>query len=183
MHLPALAAAIATTLSIAAVADARPMSAGVSLGIAQSEQDVGSYDPSNTMGLFGRIGVTSRVSIQLDLARTEPENANAKVRKITALGVFDVRTRGNLIPIVFAGIGVDEAETTYGDTASAAHIEAGVGLEYRAPGGVTVGADLRVGNRSLDQTSSDQPIIALYAPNGLTEGDYRAARITLGVQF
>lgn len=158
------------------------MSAGLSLGLAQSEVDAQSErDPDNTLGLFGRIGFTDRLSAQLELARTEPEYTDYKIRSITTLLVVDLGSRGPLVPILLVGVGVDEAQSPYGDTVSGSRIEGGFGLEYRTAGGLTLGADARMGGRSIEQ--SEDPIIAIYAPVGMQEGEYRTARVTLGVRF
>jgi hypothetical protein len=71
------------------------------------------------------------------------------------------------------------------------HFEGGLGLEYRAQGGLVIGLDVRLGGRSLENSdvviaSPDQspPIIDdgrfVY---GVAEGEYRAARLTAGVRF
>jgi hypothetical protein len=83
------------------------------------------------------------------------------------------------------GIGFDWS-TSYDYTTSATHIEGGFGLEYRTDAGITVGADLRMGGR----TGGDQslatpggPILERYVPSTLHDGEYRSARLTVGVHF
>ena len=83
-----------------------------------------------------------------------------------------------------AGAGIDHASTDW-TSSNAHHFEGGLGVEYRAEGGFVVGADFRLGGRSVDDEEEvyyyyiPAPI---YAP-GIDEGEYRAARIFAGVRF
>ncbi|MDB4964075.1 MAG: hypothetical protein JWP01_4074 [Myxococcales bacterium] len=179
-----------------AAATAGPVTAGVNLGLAQSKIDGESgADASHTLGLFGRLGFTPRVAGQLELARIQTdEYSSVDIRSATALLVVELGARGRLVPILVAGIGLASASNSYGGSTEAHHIEGGLGLEYRAEGGLTIGADARLGGRTLHQ---DQDIaypatgcidcrvtgIALYAPSNLQEGEYRSARITVGIRF
>jgi hypothetical protein len=162
----------------------------VNLGVAQSKIDGQSgADPDQALGLFGRIGLTPRLSAQLEVTRLKSDTESAEVRTGTGLLVVDLGSRGALVPIILVGLGIDKAADPYGGSQSGSHIEGGFGLEYRASGGLTIGADVRMGGRSVEQTREVLPLdarqgeIALYYPTTLDEGEYRAARLTLGVRF
>ena len=118
---------------------------------------------------------------------------------VTASLVVDLSTRGRLVPILIAGFGLDSATSTYGGEAAAHRLEGGVGLEYRAANGLTIGADLRIGERTLDDDAVSSPayddgisyceysgecVDPIYeATPTLAEGEYRSARVTVGVRF
>ena len=69
----------------------------------------------------------------------------------------------------------------------AAPTEGGFGLEYRAESRLTVGADARLGGRSIDEDATIQldaaNSIRFAGPTVMREGEYRAVRLTLGVRF
>ena len=178
-------------LLVPSLAAARPITVGVGVGVTQSKVDGESgLDANQTLNLFGRLAFTERLSAQLEIQRIEVEDgSNVDIRTATGLLVRDLG-RGSLVPILMAGVGVAEADNGY-TTTSALHLELGAGLEYRASGGLTVGAELRVGTRSIEEDSyayvndgRPQPgSIALYAPSYLSEGEYRAARLYVGIRF
>ena len=90
--------------------------------------------------------------------------------------------------MILAGVGLDSASTSWGESTDAHHFEGGYGLEYRADGGLVVGGDARIGGRSIDsQSSGTVPVmtgVALRAPaSTLEEGEYRSARVYVGVRF
>lgn len=170
---------------VPSLADARPLTAGVGFGRIDAERDWDGRD-DKTLQLFGRLGLTQRVSGQLELQKIEG-GSDAVVRTFTALLVVELGTSGRLVPTMFAGLGVDRGETSYA-SASGHHIEGGFGLEYRLDGGLSLMADVRLGGRSVDQ---DETVILdagmltyvdLYAPI-LIEGEYRSARVGVGLRF
>ena len=178
-----LAAALVLVLPAAAVAG--PVTAGVSLGLAQSEADADlGADASQTLGLFGRLGFSSRISGQLEVSQYQTDDgSNVKIRTGTALLVVDLKANGPWMPTLIAGIGLDHAEGEFSST-SGHHIEGGFGLEYRSTGGFTIGADVRLGGRSIDDGEVvAQDDVVFFAPSQLQEGEYRSARITFGVRF
>ena len=181
-----LATLAAATLAAApTVAEARPITAGVGLGLTQSK-DSAATDPNHTLGVFGRVGLTPRLSAQLDLARLESDDQNVTLRTGTALLVLDFGGDGHLVPVLLAGLGLDSASYSYGGDTSASHVEAGLGLEYRLDGGLTLGADVRVGSRSVDPmpaTAYPTGGALYYAPSTLRDGEYRSARLTAGIRF
>lgn len=184
----ALAVAAALT-ALPTVAAARPITAGVSVGSAQSKADA-DRDANTSLGLFGRIALTRRLSGQLELSKLQLDDEtnydHATIRKLTALVVFDVLDRGALVPMLLAGLGIDRDTSDWYER-SGDHVEAGVGLEYRARGGLTLGVDLRIGSRSIEERFEALPVegdIALVAaPAHLSEGEYRTLRLSLGVRF
>jgi len=180
------------TLTLPTLAAARPFTAGIGLGVSQSKVDGESgLDASRTLGLFGRIGLTERLSAQLELQRIDTEDGSGvNIRSGTGLLVMDLG-RGSLVPTAMIGLGFAEADGSY-TTTHGTHVEIGAGLEYRASGGLVFGGDLRIGSRSIDTTDQAYPLyegdtrsgsIALYAPSYLSEGEYRSARLYVGVRF
>jgi hypothetical protein len=198
-----LALALAATL-VPSIAVARPITAGVNLGLDQSkESGQNGEDPNRQLGLYGRLGLTQRLSAQLEVSKIRFADQSTEVRSITGLLVVDLSSSKTWVPILLVGFGADKASSTWdsGDcidcyytelsSQSATHIEGGFGLEYRAPGGFTIGADVRMGGRSIDQSDevvpldygAKEPTTALYYSTGLQEGEYRSARIRLGIRF
>ncbi len=186
-------AVAAALLALPTVAAADPsITAGISLGAIQSKVDgVGGATPNQTLGVFGRLAFGKRVAGQLEVGKTETDASYVTMRKGTALLVVDLGSRGRLVPVLFAGIGLDHATTNSGYTEqSAHHIEGGLGLEYRADS-LILGIDARMGGRTLDGSDQVVPLagdtrepgIAYIAPSGLREGEYRSARVTLGLRF
>lgn len=188
----ALAIAL-VTLALPTIAAARPFTAGVDLGLSHSEaNDTSGLEPSTTLGVFARLGLTSRLAGQVELQRIRTDDAygtGGDIKTATALLVVELGSRGRLVPTLMAGIGLDRANGYYPQKAH--HIEGGFGLEYRAEGGFTLGADVRMGGRTMDEdtyypyreiTATDG-YTAIYAPSPLQAGEYRSGRITLGVRF
>lgn len=175
-------AAIALVLvALPSFAQARPLTAGVGIGRIQGEN---SSEGQGTLELFGRLGFTARVAGQLELQKIDGDYAAA--RTATALLVVDLGSGSRLMPIMFGGAGIDRASDGYGGSARGTHIEGGLGLEYRADGGLTIGADLRLGGRSVDDDVGIQPLegdIALYYAPMLEAGEYRSARVFAGIRF
>ncbi len=180
---------VVAVIALPSVAAASPISAGINVGVTQSKEDgAAGLDANDTIGLFGRLGFNKRVSGQLEVTRIKTDDGSGvNIRTATALLVIDLTSKGRLVPTLSAGIGIDTASSEYGSTTDAHHIEGGLGLEYRADGGVTIGAELRMGGRSIDQEDVAYPAvegdIAYYAPSSMREGEYRSARLFLGVRF
>ena len=182
-----LVAAVAGLALCSTTVDARPITVGIGLGVSQSEADSNSgIGASQTLGLWGRLGFSSRVAGQLEVARYSTEDgSDVTIRNATALLVVDLMDRGPWMPILIAGLGLDSADDGF-STTSGHHIEGGLGIEYRSDGGLTVGTDIRLGGRSIDSQPialDDRPGVTLFAPSRLREGEYRAARIVLGIRF
>lgn len=197
-----LALAIATL--VPTIATAGPITAGVNLGVDQSkESGQAGEDASRTLGLFGRLGLTPRLSAQLEVSKIRLADEATEIRSVTGLLVVDLSSSKTLVPVLLVGVGADwsSSDSIYADcldcaypvsstTQSATHIEGGFGLEYRTPGGFTIGADVRMGGRSMSEEVravpvdyADEPTIALYYPTGMQAGEYRNARIRLGIRF
>ena len=179
--------ALGLVVALPSLGHAGPITAGVGLGIIQSQVD-SAADPNHTIAIFGRLAFTPRLAGQLELQRIQTDNQNVDLRTASALLVVDLGSRGRLVPVMLAGLGFDTASTTYGGDSSGHHIEGGFGLEYRADGGFSIGADVRMGGRTIDS----QPVV--FAPVGcssclasqpstLHDGEYRSARLTVGVRF
>lgn len=193
-----LGLALAITL-LPAVAAARPITAGVNLGVDQSKDSgLAGEDPNDQVGLFGRIGLTGRLSAQLEISKIRSEDTGLDVRSVTGLLVVDLTASKTFVPILLVGIGADWATADYAacevcaysaESQSATHIEGGFGLEYRSPGGFTIGADVRMGGRSVDDETTvpldygRPPQMALFLPRTVDEGEYRSARLRLGIRF
>ena len=178
-----LAASAVALACFASTATARPITAGASLGRIQSKANA-EGEASDTYQLFGRVGLTPRLSAQLELQKIEDPDLD--VRSGTALIVVELSSNKRWAPLLLAGMGIDEASNDWYD-ASGNHIEGGFALEYRADGGLTIGADLRLGGRSVDQEDEYYPAtegdVLFYAPYGLVEGEYRSARLYAAIRF
>jgi hypothetical protein len=168
---------------------AGPVTAGVAFGLANSETNADQgNDADTTLGLFGRLDFTSRLAGQLELTKLTIEddytgNAIGDIRSVTALLVVELFARDRFHFTLSAGVGIDHAETDW-DTTEAHHIEGGLGVEYRAEGGFLIGADFRLGGRSVDEEEVYyiRAEDLIYAP-GIDEGEYRAGRIFAGIRF
>ena len=183
MRIAGTAAALIALVALPSFADARPIIAGASVGRIQSEVNADG-EASDTYQLFGRIGFTSRLSAQVELQKIE--DPYAEVRSVTALLVVELAgSQSKLMPLLVAGLGVDTAETDYYEE-HGTHKEGGLGLEYRADGGFTVGIDFRLGGRSVDQSDQVTPLgegmIGLWAP-AMAEGEYRSGRLYAAIRF
>lgn len=180
-----LAAAVVIALaSLSSLATARPITVGASLGRIQSKANADG-EASDTYQLFGRAGVTPRLAVQLELQKIVDPAID--VRTGTALLVVELASNPRWAPLLIAGMGIDRASTDWYE-ASGTHIEGGLALEYRADGGLTIGADLRLGGRSVDDQTEYYPAlegdnVALWAPYGLVEGEYRSARLYAAIRF
>ncbi len=178
-----VAITLALCLCAPALADARPITFGAGLGLTQSEIDTDGK-PNDTLQLFGRVGLTSRLAAQLELQRIEDPVID--IRTATALLVVELSSSPRFVPLLVAGFGLDRGSGGWYD-AEGTHTEGGFGLEYRAEGGLTVGADVRLGGRSIHQTSEILPattgVSAVFAPTALVPGEYRSGRLYAGVRF
>jgi hypothetical protein len=168
-------------------ASARPITAGVGLGLTESKADTDyNADANHTLELFGRVGLTSRISGQLEIERIQTDDPNVDIRTISGLMVVELaQPDSHVMPLLLAGMGYDHAGTQYGGSTEAHHIEGGLALEYRADGGFTIGASARLGGRSIDSDTTIVPLanIALYQPSYLREGEYRSLGMYAGVRF
>jgi len=179
---------LAGVIALPSLAAASPaVTAGLNLGVTQSKEDgANGNDASDTIGLYGRVGFSKRLSGQLEVMKiSTEEGSGVTIRSGTALLIADLTTNSRLVPTIAVGVGLDSASYAYGDSTEATHIEGGFGLEYRAEAGLTIGLDLRMGGRSIDQEDKiiAQPAAFRYAPSHLTEGEYRSGRISVGVRF
>jgi hypothetical protein len=190
MRLTTLIAATATltvaTAGAARTARADHLTVGAALGETETTSDANSGNSaSGTFGLFGRLKVAPRISIQLDINKADSpaSSSGVTIRQATALAVVDL-TGGRLVPILLGGVGLDWSSTPDGD-ALYHHIELGAGLEYRFFAGLSIGIDGRIGTRSLDAGGSSEVEYApQYVPNGgLAEGQYRSVRLTAAFGF
>jgi len=183
---------LALALVIALVpqlAQARPrVTAGTALGLAQSKLD-SNDDASRTIGLFARIAITPRLATGLELQqfRTE-DDSEASLRTWTFPLVVELSDNRHWVPTVVGALGIDHQGDPFGGDAHGHHFEGGLGLEYRADGGLTVGADARIGTRSMESDVVFDPSTAgggvvFLVPNHLSEGEYRSLRLTLGIRF
>lgn len=186
------AAALLALALAPALAAARPVTLGVSAGMHHDEVDPDD-EGNRTLGLFGRVGLTRRVGAQLEVLKIETDEQYFEpttIRTATVLLVADLARNGRLVPTIKIGAGLDRASTEW-NTEKGHHYEGGIGLEYRADGGFTLGVDLRLGGRSVDDPKDvalddgTSPPIAPHSwdGGGLREGEYRSVRVTLGVTF
>ncbi len=186
MRLGIAGLSLVLVLPLVGSAAARPVTLGAGLGVIDAERDWDGQS-DETVQIFGRLGLTSRVAGQLELQKIESSANGTSARTGTALIVVELGNAGRLVPTMFAGLGIDRAENGYGGSEEGSHIEGGFGLEYRVDGGLVIGADVRLGGRSVDNT--DEVIldgrggaVSYYAPL-LIEGEYRSLRVGVGIRF
>ncbi len=182
MHVAKLATL--AVLGLGSIASARPVTVGVGVGVLSAERDWDGVE-DDTLQVFGKVGVTSRVSGQLEVQKIDSSQSDVVTRSGTALIVVELGKSGRLVPLMLAGLGIDRAENPYGESQEGSHIEGGFGLEYRVDGGLVISADIRLGGRSVDNSDVvilDAGTMALYAPL-LIEGEYRSVRLGVGLQF
>ena len=177
----------ALLVALPSVAAAGPFSAGISFGETQSKVDADSgADANGTVSVFGRVALSPRLGGQLELSRIKTDDPGTDIRTATALVVVELGSKGRLVPLLVAGVGIDKASSPYGYEQSAHHTEGGLGLEYRADGGFVIGADVRIGDRTLENAVYAQPLVGdvkAFVPSNLSDGEYRAARLSLGIRF
>jgi hypothetical protein len=167
----------------ASPAAANPFTLGANLGASQAKD--AATDANRTLGVFGRLGLGDRIAGQLEITQMNGQpGLNDDIKIANALLVADFMT-GPLVPLVVIGGGIDHEQFA---SATYAHAEAGVGLELRTHAGFMVGADVRIGTRTVvSQQMIDyaQGTASpwLYDPQTLHEGEYRSARVTIGVTF
>ena len=104
---------------------------------------------------------------------------------MTALALFDLGSNPRWVPQVFAGLGLFSSDLGYGSDAGH-QLEAGIGLEYRATGGLVIGARFRIGDRTTDSQPQLVPVgccTDLYSPPSLNDGQYRSLDTYAGIRF
>lgn len=191
----ALAIAAALLLPSVAAADSTRLTLGAAAGLSQDKAD-GGDESAQSLGLWGRLQLTKRIAGQLELAKQETQfgcatctfGTTSTIRTYTGLMVVDLADSGPWMPILLAGFGLDRDSGSF--PTNGRHIEGGFGIEYRASAGLLIGADVRMGGRSIDQQEmileTDPGLVggdALILRPGLRAGEYRSARITFGVRF
>jgi hypothetical protein len=187
MHRLALGLVLLAAVSGTAAAEGR-VSAGLGLGVTHSEEHaLQGAEPSSTVGLWGRLKMGRRVSGQVEISKVQTEDGSGvAIRQGSALLVVDLGT-SRLVPVALVGVGVDNESTEYSDE-DFVHAFLGAGLEYRAASGITIGLDFRMGARATTEPQY-KPLAAgsgeayFLAPSQLAEGEFRSARLTVGVRF
>ena len=110
----------------------------------------------------------------------------ATERRFTALAILDLTDGGSrLVPQLFAGAGIDRQDASYGEV-DGHHFEGGLGLEYRADGGLVIGARFHLGGRSIDSQPAVLQIACTTVPCGSAElqaSEYRTLDAYAAVRF
>jgi hypothetical protein len=180
-------AAVAAAALVPAIAMATPNTVGVGIGVSGG---LGS-DTSNTtdtLDLFGRIGLARRIGLQAEIARYEADaTMDSNTRTFTLAVTYDLADTGHWIPMVLGGAGFDWGDTDF-TSENGHHVEAGFALEYRSDDGLTLGADLRVGTRSItvpEVLENGPPIDGPAFGTGTTlaAGTYGRARVYAAIHF
>jgi hypothetical protein len=160
------------------------MALGVTIGRSEDSDDEDSFamEAHRTLGVIGRIGLGARLSAQLELQQLDVPYNDTQLRGGTLLLAVDLLAQGRLMPMLFAGAGLDHT-TFLTFEVDSHHVEAGPGLEYRARNGLFLTGDLRLGRRAFH---GDQIFLlggdVLVVP-GVSEGWYQALRLNGGVRF
>jgi len=185
---PARGLALAALLSCPS-AYAGSITVGVGAGVTQDGANA-SQDPLTTESVFARIGLTQRFAAELDIQKTNATDNSTDMKVVTGLLVLDLGSNQlGLVPQLFAGLGIDRSTTGYYGETDGHHFEAGAGLEYRAAGGLTIGARFHIGQRTIDST----PIVYyatlpccgpdLQASSSQNDGEFRSLDAYAGIRF
>jgi len=176
--------AYVAVLLAATTAAAGPITIGAGLGATQDQANSNGQGTNSMLSAFGRLALTHRFGVELDLGKVDTGSGYA-THRFTGLAVLDVGDSVHWVPHVFAGAGYDSANLGYGDM-TGHHFEGGLGLEYRADGGFTIGARFHIGGRSIDSQPAVYPLACcvLYEPsNTLQASEYRTLDAYAGVRF
>lgn len=164
----------------------QPSVLGVSLGVMQTAQEaMDDVDPRGTTALFGRIGLSRRWSMQIDLGKTRDDD-DAKIYTGTTSLAIALGSSQRLVPMVRGGAGLDVASGPSGG--GGFHAEAAFVLEARFPGGFILGGDFALGARgaAANRTcyyDAGYPLLPGddVCRGRLSDTTYRAAKLTLGI--
>jgi hypothetical protein len=180
------------------LAAAGPITVGAMFGETQSQiESESGQGPDRTYGGFIRVAITPHVATQLEgvSIKSDPE---CTVTSATLLAVISGNSLGSLlngrfVPIVVLGVGESWGTTSdvTNETDMLVHVVAGIGLEYRARIGLSLGVQARLGQRWME---TQYPIYsAPYPPGaggpflpayeGLWAGQFRSLLATAGWQF
>lgn len=159
---------------------------GAHVGVSHDEVDARRGITGNqTIGLFGRFDLTRHLAGQLDISKYDRTTDNMVVRTATATVLYRLSVGSSLVPSAMIGWGIDVGSNSWGDD-TGVHLEAGLGLEYRASASLSLGAELRIGSRAAEQYAyadgKSGPIIEFPAPH-LSASDYRLGRLWAGLRF
>ncbi len=166
---------------------------GVGAGVTQDGANA-TQNPLTTESVFARVGLTQRFAAELDIQKTNAADTT-DMKVVTGLLVLDLGSNQlGLVPQLFAGAGIDRSTNGYSGETDGHHFEAGAGLEYRAAGGLTIGARFHIGQRTIDSTpnvyyatsgTSAVPCCGgdLWAPSSQNEGEVRSLDAYAGIRF
>lgn len=129
--------------------------------------------------VHGALRVSRAARVQLELARFETESGYGG-KRVGVSGAVDLTT-GSIAPFVLLAIAGERAANGLGGVDDFCAVEIGVGLRIPISAELSVGVDLRAGERDHVDSRGESEI-ALWAP-GLVGGGYRAGRISLDVAF
>lgn len=178
------AAAALAALALPTAAHAGRLTLGVGLGQSQAAADAeAQLDASGTATLWGRYDLGRRLSANLELSRISTDEDATAVRLASGRLLFDVAHLhgGALVPTVGLGLGFGSASSEFRSD-DFSQVDLGLGLEYRT-GPYVVGADLRTGNRTVEQSLDAQPGVLARLPSTVGDGDYRSLGIYLGMRL
>ena len=87
--------------------------------------------------------------------------------------------------MLIAGVGLDSRPTTTARRPTATTSRAASASSTAPTAASSLGGDLRLGGRSIDDDQEVYPLagVAYYAPSTLRDGEYRSARAYVGVRF
>jgi hypothetical protein len=188
-------------------AHAERFSIGASVGSSKGE---GGTDPMSTRGVFARLEVSRRLSIEAgvgaiqvahssnepvtgsictpercDDGSTYPSFSADRAKTASAALRLDLTERGTVVPHVLIGAGVESWKSDYTEWVYSRR-EVGAGLDVQITGGLRIGGDIRIGSRELaGQRQLDDLVIQVYIPPPLPEEptSYVATRVTLSAGF
>jgi hypothetical protein len=180
----AVSALFAIALLAGSPAEAERLAVGAALG-----RVTGEADRSTSRGLFARVALAPRVGLfgELGRASLEDPGEGAWIAKRAAFGVRADLGAGAWTPYLLAAAGGERWYGLLWDlrlTSDHRIAELGGGLELALDRTVSIGLDVRIGERTLAQTRfRDDVVILIVPPSPPIARAYTSMHLTLTVRL
>jgi hypothetical protein len=129
------------------------------------------------IGLVGRFRLLPNLLLEGELAKSELEGGERVDRSGGAAVLFDIAPWSNLSVNLLAGIGAGSTRLAGDLSANHVYAEVGVGLDWRITPNLSLIADLRAGQRELED---DRPATTVFDESSVL---YNRARVGMMVNF
>ncbi|MEM9491673.1 MAG: hypothetical protein AAGC55_21180 [Myxococcota bacterium] len=170
------------TVAVSAAPARRPLPR-LGIGVFAGGMQLSDRAEGEDFGVFGRLRLTERWSIEAEIAHTEIADTRED-RRVGGTLIFDTRPRsrwslqllgGSGITAVDLGDGEWEAQQSYG--------ELGVGLTYRVTPRFHLAGDLRFGGREAVDSSPEDTDLKAVAPSSEDREEYNRGRVSAILYF